>query len=95
MNWNNISVNDECPICLNIYNITENIVQLSCNHATCVKCHIQCNKCPLCRISYNQNIKPPIYEIICKYKYMILDGLENNVNVTPELVKLEELLTYI
>lgn len=95
MNWMNYSIIDECPCCLNTYNITENIVHLPCRHATCVKCHLRCKICPMCRGPFDTNIKPPIYHIINKVNIIVNDGIHNNINVDDELLYLDELKKYI
>ena len=95
MNWANISPDEECPCCFNIYTISENISHFPCLHASCVKCYIKCNKCPICRSPFNNNLKPAIYAIIKDITYDITTGIQNNEDKTPQIIKLEELKKYI
>ena len=95
MNWMNLSTLDECPCCLNQFNIIENIVHLPCLHATCVKCHLLCKTCPMCRGPFDTNMKPPIYNIINSVGVIIKNSINNNVNVDNEILYLDELKKYI
>ena len=95
MNWQNVSVEDECPCCLNPYDIDENIAYMPCFHATCVKCHLQCRSCPLCRHAIDQNIKPAIYGIISQVINRIKYGSNNNIDVTNYIIYLTVLERYI
>jgi hypothetical protein len=50
------SKEEECMVCLDV-KTKKQFVQPTCLHDICKKCYKRCDKCPLCRASYNKPLK--------------------------------------
>ena len=95
MSWNNVYPEDECSICMNPYNIVENITWFPCNHCVCLKCYMRCNSCPICRTLFNKNTKPPIFKTIADLNIAIENELTNNGDATEMIHRVITLKQYV
>jgi hypothetical protein len=91
MSWNNVYTHDDCGICMEQYNIQDNITWFPCNHCVCLKCYLKCNTCPICRAPFDTNIKPPIFKTIHEITTQIETNLSNNIIVNELEIRIHQL----